>query len=65
MSALNVSPAIHHATATAGAISGDLGDLPAWNLADLYASPTDFKLRASPMAQPLPGRRMHRVISRV
>ncbi|MBD9373491.1 M3 family oligoendopeptidase [Rhizobium sp. ARZ01] len=40
MSALNVSPAIHHATATAGAITGDLGDLPNWNLADLYASPT-------------------------
>jgi ribosomal protein S12 methylthiotransferase len=32
---------------------------------DLYASPTDFKLRATPMAQPIPGRRMHRVISRV
>lgn len=37
------SPAIHHATATAGAatgsLSGDLGDLPRWNLGDLYASP--------------------------
>jgi ribosomal protein S12 methylthiotransferase len=32
---------------------------------DLHASPTDFKLRATPMAQPLPGRRMHRIISRV
>ncbi|MCV3735917.1 M3 family oligoendopeptidase [Rhizobium sp. TRM96647] len=32
-------PAIHHATATAGALSGDLGDLPHWNLGDLYASP--------------------------
>ncbi len=32
---------------------------------DLHASPTDFKLRATPMTQPLPGRRMHRVISRV
>ncbi|MCD2183120.1 M3 family oligoendopeptidase [Rhizobium sp. GN54] len=32
-------PAIHRATATAGAFSGDLGDLPHWNLGDLYASP--------------------------
>lgn len=32
---------------------------------DLFASPTDFKLRATSMAQPLPGRRMHRIISRV
>jgi ribosomal protein S12 methylthiotransferase len=32
---------------------------------DLYASPSDFKLRATPMAQPVPGRRMHRIISRV
>ena len=40
MSAFDLSPAIHHATATAGAITGVLGDLPAWNLGDLYASPT-------------------------
>ncbi len=37
------SPQIHHATATAGAsagtLSGDLGELPLWNLGDLYASP--------------------------
>lgn len=46
MSALNVSPEIHHATATAGAIAGDLGDLPNWNLADLYASPTAPEFRA-------------------
>lgn len=39
MSHLKNSSAIHHATATAGALSGDLGDLPRWNLGDLYASP--------------------------
>lgn len=40
MSHLKNSPAINHATATAGATSGDLGDLPQWNLGDLYAAPT-------------------------
>lgn len=38
MSPFRTSPAIHHATAAAGAITGDLGDLPQWNLADLYSS---------------------------
>ncbi len=40
MSPFRTSPAIHHATAAAGAITGDLGDLPQWNLADLYSSPS-------------------------
>jgi oligoendopeptidase F len=40
MSPFRTSPAIHYATATAGAITGDLGDLPEWNLAHLYPSPS-------------------------
>ncbi|SOC36938.1 oligoendopeptidase F [Rhizobium subbaraonis] len=40
MSPFRTSPAIHHATAAAGAITGDLGELPQWNLADLYPSPS-------------------------